>query len=108
MVRSRVAAAPDTFDHFSHRGLLRPEIDPPPRPNLAGPLRMIGGELVTRDGLDLGLRVDGVPANADLGVPAVGGLDGSGIDLDPVAAIVGDDDHRPYRNASPAMAAARA
>jgi hypothetical protein len=51
--------------------------------------------LVTRDDLDVGLRVDGMRSNADLGVPAIGGLDGNGIDLNPMAAVVGNDDHRP-------------
>jgi hypothetical protein len=60
---------------------------------LAGPFRVIGGELVTRDDFDVGFRVDSVPADADLGVPAVGDIDGNGIDLEPVAAVVGDDGH---------------
>jgi hypothetical protein len=79
--------------HGRGHSCLGPKIDPPPRPDFAGALGMLGGQLVAGHDLDVRLRVDGVPADANLGVEAA--IDGNGVHLNAVAAMVGEDDHRP-------------
>src|SRR5262245_23808765 len=66
-------------------------IDPPFRPDLAGALCVLGRQLAAADDPDLRLCVGSVGANPCLGIPTAIGFDG--VDLDPIAAVGGDDDH---------------